>query len=104
MAHHDEREVRSLGARAALAPHDRDPNHHLWRNGRLWWIAFTAHRGCRQERIRLSLHTEDLGLARERRDALLDRIASAKGLSLSLRFVPQRDGRLAAQCSQQTRA
>ena len=99
MAYLDECEVRSLGARAVLAPHDRDPNHHLWRNGRLWWIAFTAHRGCRQERIRLSLRTEDLGLARERRDALLDRIASAKGLSLSLRFVPQRDGRLAAQRS-----
>jgi hypothetical protein len=23
---------------------DADPNHHLWRNGRLWWIAFTVHR------------------------------------------------------------
>ena len=21
----------------------RDSNHHLWRNGRFWWIAFTVH-------------------------------------------------------------
>lgn len=89
MAHHEAREVRTFGARAGLAPHDRDPNHHLWRNGRLWWVAFTAHRGCRQERIRFSLGTEDLGLARERRDDLLEQIASAPELRVSLRFVPR---------------
>jgi len=47
-------------------------NHHLWKNGRLWWIAFTLiHDGWRQERIRQSLGTDNLPEARRRRDAIL---------------------------------
>lgn len=54
-----------------------NPNHHLWRNGRLWWIAFTVvYDGWRQERIRRSLGTVDLEEARRRRDALLLEYAS----------------------------
>ncbi len=49
-----------------------NPNHHLWRNGRLWWIAFTViYDGWRQERIRRSLQTADLEEARRRRDDVL---------------------------------
>jgi hypothetical protein len=49
-----------------------NPNHHLWRNGRLWWIAFSLlHDGWRQERIRQSLGTDNLIEARRRRDAIL---------------------------------
>ena len=49
-----------------------NPNHHLWKNGRLWWIAFTLiHDGWRQERIRQSLGTDSLQEARHRRDAIL---------------------------------
>ena len=49
-----------------------NPNHHLWKNGRLWWIAFTLiHDGWRQERIRQSLGTDSLPEARRRRDAIL---------------------------------
>ena len=48
------------------------PNHHLWRNGRLWWIAYTEiHDGWRQERVRRSLGTADVDEARRRRDAIL---------------------------------
>jgi hypothetical protein len=48
------------------------PNHHLWRNGRLWWVAYTVIvDGWRQERIRHSLGTSDLVEARARRDAIL---------------------------------
>jgi hypothetical protein len=55
----------------------QNPNHHLWRNGRLWWIAFTVvYDGWRQERIRRSLRTTDLDEARRRRDALLLEFAS----------------------------
>lgn len=79
------------GARSEVAPEERHPNHHLWRNGRLWWIAFTVHRGHRQERVRLSLETNDLAAARERRDALIARFAEAPDLAVSLRFVPRRD-------------
>ncbi|MBW2274391.1 MAG: hypothetical protein JRG96_14055 [Deltaproteobacteria bacterium] len=38
-----------------------EPDHHLWRNGRLWWVAFTViHEGWRQERVRVSLQTDDV--------------------------------------------
>ena len=83
----------SAGAPARVewsAPADADPNHHLWRNGRVWWIAFTVHQGHRQERIRLSLGTRDVVEARRRRDALLDLFARAEDLRISLRFVPPR--------------
>jgi hypothetical protein len=49
-----------------------NPNHHLWKNGRLWWIAFTLiHDGWRQERVRQSLGTDNLLEAQRRRDAIL---------------------------------
>jgi hypothetical protein len=49
-----------------------NPNHHLWKNGRLWWIAFTLiHDGWRQERVRQSLGTDSLPEAQRRRDAIL---------------------------------
>ena len=67
-----------------------DPNHHLWRNGRLWWIAFTVHLpGWRKERVRTSLGTADLGEARRRRDELLKRYPVSRGCELSLRVAPR---------------
>lgn len=66
----------------ALSPEDRrfqrlGPNHHLWRNGRFWWIAYTVIiDGWRQERIRHSLKTDDLVDARRRRDDLLSAVTS----------------------------
>ncbi len=72
------------------APADADPNHHLWRNGRLWWIAFTVHRGHLQERVRFSLGTDDVAQARRRRDAFLRLYAEAQDLEISLRFGPRR--------------
>jgi len=71
-------------------PADADPNHHLWRNGRLWWVAFTVHRGYRQERVRFSLRTADVLEARERRDDVFRLIAEAADCRISLRFVPRR--------------
>jgi len=68
-----------------------DPDHHLWRNGRLWWIAFTVHLpGWQKERIRLSLHTADVVEARQRRDDLLRRYPQERGCALSLRIAPRR--------------
>jgi len=55
-----------------------NPNHHLWKNGRLWWIAFTLlHDGWRQERVRQSLGTDNLLEARRRRDAILSLFSPA---------------------------
>lgn len=82
-------------ARAAVAPApfpapgDADPDHHLWKNGAVWWIAFTAHAGVVQERVRFSLGTRDPALARLRRDTALRLFSEARGLGISLRFRPQ---------------
>jgi hypothetical protein len=63
------------------------PDHHLWRNGRLWWIAFTVHLpGWQKERVRQSLRTADIDEARRRRDELLRRYPQERGCALSLRI------------------
>jgi len=63
------------------------PDHHLWRNGRLWWVAFTVHLpGWRKERVRRSLRTADVDEARKRRDVLFERLADQPDLRLSLRY------------------
>lgn len=68
-----------------------DPDHHLWRNGRLWWVAFTILRdGWHQERIRLSLQTDDVEVARRRRDGLLALVASWDGCEISMRHRSRR--------------
>ena len=65
-------------------------NHHLWRNRRTWWIAFTVVLdGYRQERVRLSLGTRDLETARVRRDELLRDYATRPRVTLALRSRPR---------------
>jgi hypothetical protein len=74
-----------------------DPNHHLWRNGRLFWVAFTVHLpGWRKDRVRLSLGTADLAEARRRRDALLRTYPLVADCELSLRFEERRNRRIAS--------
>jgi len=71
------------------APEDcsANPDHHLWRNGRLWWVAFTVHLpGWKKDRIRRSLGTADLDEARRRRDELLRSYPRLAGCELSLRY------------------
>jgi hypothetical protein len=76
------------------------PNHHLWRNGRLWWVAFTVIKdGWRQERVRESLGTDDVELARRRRDGLFESIANAQDCEISLRFPKARGDALAARAN-----
>ncbi len=68
-----------------------NPNHHLWRNGRFWWTAFTViFDGWRQERIRQSLETTDLALARARRDERLAHYRTLPNCEVSLRVRPPR--------------
>ncbi len=68
-------------------PVDAHPDHHLWRNGRLWWVAFTViEEGWRQRRVRLSLQTDDVATARRRRDALFHLVNRAGDCEISLRF------------------
>ncbi|HYU43732.1 MAG TPA: hypothetical protein VEQ84_16410 [Vicinamibacteria bacterium] len=83
-------ETPAESSRGVISPADHaagDPDHHLWRNGRLWWIAFTVHLpGWQKERVRLSLHTADVIEARRRRDDLLHRYPEERGCALSLRI------------------
>ena len=59
---------------------ETNPNHHLWKNGRLWWLAVTLlHDGWRQERVRQSLGTDDILDARRRLDVVLARFARPAG-------------------------
>jgi hypothetical protein len=95
-------ETPAESTRGAISPADQaagDPDHHLWRNGRLWWIAFTVHLpGWQKERVRVSLHTADVVEARRRRDDLLSRYPEERGCALSLRIGPRttrRSGRTA---------
>jgi hypothetical protein len=66
------------------------PDHHLWRNGRVFWVAFTFHtHEGKKYRVRRSLGTEDVAEARARRDALIEKHARQPGWWLALRFVPR---------------
>jgi len=76
--------VREAGAEADCD--EVDPDHHLWRNGRLWWVAFTVHRGHLQERVRFSLGTDEVELARKRRDQVFAQYDSAADCNISIRL------------------
>lgn len=54
-------------------------DHHLWRNGHLWWIAITLYDGLGlRRRVRRSLGTDDVVEARRRRDQFVDRLRSSE--------------------------
>jgi hypothetical protein len=47
-----------------------NPNHHLWNNHGTWFLHYTVHpTPFTKDRVRRSLGTKDLELARSRRDA-----------------------------------
>jgi hypothetical protein len=50
-------------------------NHHLFDNNGTWWIQITVHNGPFSERVRQSLKTRDVSVARRRRDAILARLS-----------------------------
>ncbi len=54
-----------------------NPNHHLWNNHGTWFLPYTIHpTPFTKERIRRSLGTKDLAVARERRDAFFAELAA----------------------------
>ena len=57
---------------------DANPDHHLWRNHGWWWIHYVVHRGNRKERIRRSLQTRDVAVARRRRDECFARLRTSR--------------------------
>lgn len=59
------------GVRAVSRRRRHGPNHHLYLNNGTWWLQVTVHQGPTAERLRRSLKTGDLELARQRRDRVL---------------------------------
>lgn len=54
-----------------------NPNHHLWDNHGTWFLHYTVHpTPFTKERIRRSLGTKDVRVARERRDLFFSHLAS----------------------------
>jgi hypothetical protein len=63
-----------------------NPNHHLWNNHGTWFLHYTVHpTAFTKERIRRSLGTKDVRIARERRDAFFNVLASDSTKALTLR-------------------
>jgi len=60
------------GSRLAIkVPGGRD-DHHLWNNHGIWWCHYTVHHpDYTKQRVRCSLGTSDVAVARMRRDRLL---------------------------------
>jgi hypothetical protein len=64
-------------ATPALRVRAENPNHHLWNNHGTWFLHYTVHpTPFTKERIRRSLGTKDLSLARERRDTYFAHLAT----------------------------
>ena len=55
-----------------------NPNHHLWNNHGTWFLNYTTYpTPFTKERIRRSLATKDVALARSRRDAVFAQLAAS---------------------------
>jgi hypothetical protein len=49
-----------------------NPDHHLFNNNGTWWVHYTAYpTPATKHRVRRSLKTNEVGIARQRRDAIL---------------------------------
>ena len=60
----------------ALRVNEENPNHHLWNNRGVWWCHLTVHKAdATAERLRFSLKTRDVDLARKRRDNIFHDIS-----------------------------
>jgi hypothetical protein len=61
---------------AALRISESNPNHHLWNNNGTWFLHYTVYpTAFTKERIRRSLGTKDVLVARERRDNFFSLLA-----------------------------
>ncbi len=56
---------------------EENPNHHLWNNHGTWFLHYTVHpTPFTKERVRRSLGTRDVLVARERRDTFFANLAA----------------------------
>jgi len=53
--------------------HGVNPNHNIWNNNGTWWCHYTVHRDdYTKQRVRVSLHTKDVEIARALRDFVME--------------------------------
>ncbi len=72
-------------------------NHHLWNNHGTWFLHYTVHpTPFTKERIRRSLGTKDIKIARERRDAFFAQLASEANKNAAVGSGPVRAKAVAA--------
>lgn len=69
--------MNTIATLAGIRVHADNPNHHLWNNHGTWFLHYTVHpTPFTKERIRRSLGTKDLQVARERRDSFFSHLSS----------------------------
>lgn len=68
----------SLAKLPSLRVDTENPNHHLWDNHGTWFLHYTIHpTPFTKERIRRSLGTKDVTVARQRRDSFFTTLANS---------------------------
>ena len=56
-----------------------NPNHHLWHNNGTWFLHYTVYpTPSTKERVRRSLGTKDVTVARQRRDSFFQQLMSGQ--------------------------
>lgn len=69
--------MNALAALPGIRVRAENANHHLWNNHGTWFLHYTVHpTPFTKERIRRSLGTKDVVVARERRDAFFQLLAT----------------------------
>ncbi|MFX3681363.1 MAG: hypothetical protein ACN6I3_00410 [bacterium] len=60
---------------ASIRIGSENPDHHLYNNNGTWWLHYTAYpTPASKERVRCSLRTRELVVARKRRDVQLEQL------------------------------
>ena len=74
---HELRNMKSTNSLPGIRVRAENPNHHLWNNHGTWFLHYTVHpTPFTKERIRRSLGTKDIKVARARRDAFFAQLSS----------------------------
>ena len=72
--------MNSLAKLPGIRVDKENPNHHLWDNHGTWFLHYTIHpTPFTKERVRRSLGTKDVRVARERRDNFFATLANSVG-------------------------
>jgi hypothetical protein len=76
-SHTQSRIMKSTTSLPGIRVRAENPNHHLWNNHGTWFLHYTVHpTPFTKERIRRSLGTKDIKVARARRDSFFAHLAS----------------------------